>query len=65
VKGLQTQTSCKDGTGCPDLGLPLGNTSLVLHRQQLLKGCPTPLTCRDSAKSCMSTPGTQEIKTLG
>lgn len=59
------QTSCKGGTGLLNLELPLRITSLIFHCWQLLKGCPTRLACRDTAKSSVSTLGTQEIsKTL-
>lgn len=48
----------------PTWSSPLGNTSLTPHQRQLPKSCPTPLTSRDMAKSCMSIPGTQEISTI-
>lgn len=62
-KACRLSLLAKTGLAAPTWSSPLGNTSLTLHRRQLPEGCPTPLTCRDTAKSCISTPGTQEIST--
>lgn len=60
-KACRLSLLAKTGLAAPTWSSLLGNTSLTPHRPQLPDGCPAPLSCRDTAKSCMSSRGTQEV----